>query len=950
MQRNIVTVIQTLAHELASMHPKTVPDIASATRLGGSSHEVLSAYLKRYLLAPIQALKLPRSMVIVLDALDECDNHQLLLKALAEIAEFSGIKIFITSRPEVSIENAIDSSLVEKVVLKRVSQAKMEDYFCVRFGKMSWAGRQPTPGDISEMAKLADGLLIWAATSCNFIENDMQDDESYQLLQNILSAGKARDIASDDQLASLYHTTLTHLFWPKHAHIFYLVFQAMLVVQVPMTVEVFAKTFDLGIRQTRAVHSALFALQIYETLDKDVILPAAQRFHSSFLDYITNDQLRSPPNQFYIDPSLAHATIAQKCLSRIPDIASCFQNGQARSCGNLEQDVKYATGYWPFHLTQSVLIQGLLPNQANEALNRLAHDGMPTWTPFYLVVSQSLSQALEGPGSRNAVDAAISFHNHSLQLFTATGIDQTGASSDFGFALWKRYEQSGFNKDLEDSISLHSEFLHSHPSQSLQRAQALFRLGKALLARFNTPLSSKDDLDNTISTLTEALNLYSAHDVQHYQSLSVLGSTLRIRFEETGRAKDLDDAISLQTRAMEMARTTNPFDHTRACNNVATCLISRFEETNDVQDLDKAISILYSILQDRPPGHPYRPSTLNNIAFSLQRRYEQSGILEDLNNAIAMHYDVLESRPAPHQFRAQTLVNLALCLRYRFEITGTMTDIDEAIANDSEAFKLRPSAHPYHLFSLTRLGIDFHTRFLHTGNDDDLSKAISNLRKVIELCPESHRELFDFLSTLGNALRTRFEEKGDQQDLADALDMQRRSQKLCPPRSLELPNILHNLGATLLTQYEQNQSQETLAEAIGTHRAALKLRPGSNPRRFESLNNLARALHHQYRESKKQEALDEALALYTEALGLCGTTHPSRSIAVEGLADVLYSRFELCNSFDDLDRSIAMYEERLTLTSSLKSGRKEKVLNDLAIARAARRNLNVIETARVQKQ
>lgn len=57
----------------------------------------------------------------------------------------------------------------------------------------------------------------------------MQEDESYQLLRNILSASKVRDIASEDQLASLYYTTLTHLFGPKHIQSFYLVFQAMLV-------------------------------------------------------------------------------------------------------------------------------------------------------------------------------------------------------------------------------------------------------------------------------------------------------------------------------------------------------------------------------------------------------------------------------------------------------------------------------------------------------------------------------------------------------------------------------------------------------------------------------------------------------------------------------------------------------------------------------------------------
>ncbi len=73
-----------------------------------------------------------------------------------------------------------------------------------------------------------------------------------------------------------------------------------------MTVEIFAKTFKLGVRQTKAVHSALVSLQIYDASDGDTILPAVQRFHSSFLDYIAHSELKSLSGEFHVDPFFAH--------------------------------------------------------------------------------------------------------------------------------------------------------------------------------------------------------------------------------------------------------------------------------------------------------------------------------------------------------------------------------------------------------------------------------------------------------------------------------------------------------------------------------------------------------------------------------------------------------------------------------------------------------------------
>ncbi|KJA22080.1 hypothetical protein HYPSUDRAFT_67186 [Hypholoma sublateritium FD-334 SS-4] len=891
MQNNPVTVIQTLAHELASMHPRTIPQIASAVRLGGSSHQPLSAYLTRYILEPIKSLSLCHPLVIVLDAMDECANYQLLLQAFYETCNDSNIlKIFITSRPGHTIDDCITPfPTITKFNLKRLSQENMERFIEVRLSKIEWSGPHPTAGDIAHLAKLADGLLIWAATSCNFIGNEMQEDDPNRLLQKIIScSGKARDMESDDQMALLYHTTLMHLFGKRHIQSFIQIFQIMLVVQETMTIQEFATTFDLGVRQTRAVHSALCALEIYDTFDRDTIIPAARRFHASFLDYITQSPDKmGQSTSFYIDPSLAHCTVAGRCLSQmqrfyqqLPDIP------KAISYEDLSKPVQYAVSQWPSHLVYSVRIQ-TPTSLENTSLERMAGEGIDVWSPLCILKSGELAISLEGQRFHQIVDEAVEFYSNSLRIFEAAGVNSIDCSSDFGFALWIRFLQGGSLEDMERSIEMQSSFLarSSHSDPSIQRAKALSRLGVSLYGRYTSQNAAADDLDDAISTLKAALEQYATLSQESFVTLLTLAPAVLARFEKTGLDKDLEEAVKLHKVLVEM-KPPNHVDPTKALNNMAVCLIRCFDTKNTPSDLDEAISILYSILERRPVGHPYRSSTLNNLAFSLQRRFETLGRVSDLNDAISMNYEVLEARPRPHQYRAQSLTNTAVCLRYRFESQGAMSDLDEAISMGREAVELRPPPHPHRLLSLDRLAKDLHIRFQHSKNAADLDTAVSALREAVDSCPDPYQDYFLYLSDLGNILRTRFESTSDTRALDEAVEMLRKAYSLSPPSGLKHSYVVGDLGFALLTHYEHYKSEDILVEAIQLLRSAAVLRPGSHPHRFQSLNNLAKSLQCMFRITGKTECLEEVRRLYGESVQLCPPPHPSRYIAVEGLAQL----------------------------------------------------------------
>ncbi len=276
----------------------------------------------------------------------------------------------------------------------------MEQYISSRFGKINWYDQQPSETDLSDMARLSNGLIIYAATACKFLGNEMQEEEAYQLLQKIVTCSNSQDIAAEQQLASLYHATLSHLFKGKDIVSFHQVFQPMSVVQDSMTVEIFAKTFKLGVRQTKAIHLALVSLQIYDAADCDTILPAIQRFHSSFLDYVVHPDLKILSNEFSRRPIFCTfysfstmSVAAPRFLWAVPG-----QHVPA-SYYDLERPIRYALCHWPYHLTEAKLQNSLsdgLYDDRNCSLKQLMENGMPLWTPFYLLASQAFTTALEG--------------------------------------------------------------------------------------------------------------------------------------------------------------------------------------------------------------------------------------------------------------------------------------------------------------------------------------------------------------------------------------------------------------------------------------------------------------------------------------------------------------------------------------------------------------------------
>jgi hypothetical protein len=107
-RRDLHLIFLTLAHQLAFHHPTTFrPALAKAIHSSsGIRHNKLVVQFEKLVIQPLKSIDTP--MMIVIDALDECDNKEPVSKFLSALAQYvneiTTLKIFIISGPEDQIK------------------------------------------------------------------------------------------------------------------------------------------------------------------------------------------------------------------------------------------------------------------------------------------------------------------------------------------------------------------------------------------------------------------------------------------------------------------------------------------------------------------------------------------------------------------------------------------------------------------------------------------------------------------------------------------------------------------------------------------------------------------------------------------------------------------------------------------------------------------------------
>jgi len=380
-RRNLRSIFPTLAVQLARKYPEfrsiLVPLVQSDP---GIIDEPLYNQMDKLIVQPLKESAI--STVIVIDALDECEDKEptsAFLSVLGQfLSEIPKVKFFITGRPESRILEgfrlpplmvATDVLALHKVSPK---QTDRDIRLFFRHELLQLKNRQrgldawPTEEQLDLLCERAAGLFVYATATVKFI-GDRRHGPKEQL-DRVLTAPESSPYGGKAELPSrmldsLYTSVLQEALGsdPEDHRRIRSILGAVTLTSSPLSPSAIAMLLGLDAEVVSRLLSRVGSLII---LYEDVNHPV-QPFHGSFRDFII-DPTRSGNERIHISPLDHHLELLTGCLEllnrtlernmcNLPDVATDNEvedlRERAERC--ISRGLRYACESWHVHLVDA---------------------------------------------------------------------------------------------------------------------------------------------------------------------------------------------------------------------------------------------------------------------------------------------------------------------------------------------------------------------------------------------------------------------------------------------------------------------------------------------------------------------------------------------------------------------------------------------------------------------
>jgi NACHT domain len=366
------------------------------------------------------------SYVLVVDALDECDddnNIRIILQLLAEARSLKTVRVrvFLTSRPEVPIRHGfyqISKTEHYDFVLHNISPLIVDHDISIfleynlRLISEEYAQDPGWPGAevIKTLVQSASGLFIWAATACRFIRKGLFADEK---LRTLLKGGASAAATPEEHLNGIYITVLQNSIQSgfsqqdkeRFCSMLRDILGSVVALFSPLSVDSLSR---LLVTPKQRLDLILKDLHAILDIPNDYTRPL-RLHHPSFCDFLL-DKDRCGDPRLYVDEKKAHATLADHCIELmtnklkrdICDLRALGTYAREVQTDRIEQyitnDLQYACRYWVQHLQKSKV-----QLDDNGKVSHFLHDHLLHW----LEALSLIGKTSEGILAINSLDSMI---------------------------------------------------------------------------------------------------------------------------------------------------------------------------------------------------------------------------------------------------------------------------------------------------------------------------------------------------------------------------------------------------------------------------------------------------------------------------------------------------------------------------------------------------------------
>ena len=387
-RRNLQFIFPTIAAQLAQRYSEFRSILVPLVRAdSGIVHASLDGQMNKLIVKPL--MKSAISTVIVIDALDECQDDEPASAILSVLGQFvekiPNVKFFVTGRPEPSIRNGIRILLsgraTDMFALHEVNSGQVNSdirlFFEHNFSQIKsrhhglddW----PTKEQLDLLSERAAGLFIYATATVRFVDQRNKNPKT-QLEQLIRSQkggleGKAK-LRTNMTLDSLYMSILHEAFGDGDTEDdakVRRVLGAVILATNPLSPSIITSLLGLDSGDVLPLLSSLHSLLI---LQEDINQPV-RPFHKSFSDFIVSPA-RCTNSRFCISPADQHVELLVSCLKLMnqnlhgnlckhPDWVTFVEveDWKQRTKQSIDNTLEYACRSWYWHLDDTTGVQKL---------------------------------------------------------------------------------------------------------------------------------------------------------------------------------------------------------------------------------------------------------------------------------------------------------------------------------------------------------------------------------------------------------------------------------------------------------------------------------------------------------------------------------------------------------------------------------------------------------------
>jgi hypothetical protein len=383
-RRDPFNAIHTLAYELSVTDPRIRPHVLSAVR---SPPDIMQRPMKeqieRLLNVPLSQALSGRPLVLVIDALDECEKIDraeggALITLLAEVLRDLSVKLLVTSRQEKSLVGMFNSlshiPLRLHEVATDVVEPDLRRIFDLGFAEIrrehdiasaSW----PSQDDIDSLIRLTGRFFIFAATAIRYIGDShfLPMEQLQRVLEHEATLDGDSAFAPIDALYTDILQAATRddsgKFNARLCQRVSDLLRTIVLLEEPLSVASLAHLMGVSEADISKTVGVLAAF-LFVADTSDLSMTTVQIFHPSLRDFIC-DPDRCRDVQFLVDITAHHHVLARRCLlmlnqnlmrdicrlenptrpnSEVTDLSQRLQN-------YVPGAVQYACGFWAVHVS-----------------------------------------------------------------------------------------------------------------------------------------------------------------------------------------------------------------------------------------------------------------------------------------------------------------------------------------------------------------------------------------------------------------------------------------------------------------------------------------------------------------------------------------------------------------------------------------------------------------------